>query len=1761
MSKLFSGSFIVGLCTKMFEMNTRHHSSNSCKLGVVLTALFVFTLQGFGATINVAAGESIQTAIEDAKAGDAIQLAAGVYEEQVTITKNIALIGAESGSTTIKAPAGDLAELPGRGVDRSYVVGVDGVIAVIEGITVDGNSSGVTNSNLVGIAGFEGATLTVTDSTIQNTKSGTAGGIGVANYDGENLTVTGTAVKDFGEAGIVFDRNATAASTAVLSGNTITGSTSTVQQLGISVRQAETVSVTKNVISGIAGGTINNVASSIALFRNGTVTVTENTITGSSSLHEYGITVKDSGGTVTVRGNKVDKAGFGIVFDGVDVTFSGTIIGNDVKGAPVDGAGIWLDSVTGTVKNNAITGNDTGIFLLDDKDSKIYDNEISGVGEPGGNKTDPLDPAVATGKGWFISSDITKGAKVSPAEEQLDATNNWFGITDYATINAQLRGSEIDTAGYFLTGDSDNGAVGFVPPVNLNLSVDAAATEDLAAYTFKTIQRAVDFAKAGYTINVAAGSYVEQVTIPISLTLTGAGSGTTTIESPKERLTRLQGDGQDRTYVVGVNNANVLISGFTIDGSSAGAKNAYLVGIGGFLGAQITVSNCRVQNVNGGTTGGIGIAGFDSGSLQVTGTIIETFRLAGVVVRGNGGVFTDATIGSTTEANTITGTTGSTVPQSGVSISGVTTVSIVNNTITQISGASQSVASPNINSITSPISLSNNGTSTISGNTLTGTGGLHEYGVSVYKNTVSLMVSKNMIQKFGFGVVFDGTGGTFSGTIDSNTIKDAPLDGAGIFVDTVTAIIINNLIAGNDTGIYLLNDKGSRINKNEISGVGAAGGDKTGALDAEATGKGWFISNDITEDGITFTVATVAIDAAQNWFGTVSTGTIEAQIRGAVTIREILPVGTSTAKGTGFIPTVTINRKPVIDTAIRVNVDEDKTVIIDVIKDGIASDKDFADGADTLKHEIINQPDNGTLVFVSAAGKGVYTPNVNFNGEDKFTLRTTDSKGEKAEGVIKIIVAAVNDKPTVSEVFVNVKGVTETSVPLKVTDVDDTAGFTLSVTNLPANFVAVIGTLTTNVADGKKVLVNDSEFDEGDIPLLFTPKADFNGFFTFQYSAKDGSNAQSESKDVRINVGSPAWFPAIDLETVKDEDGRGPLTVAADEQYEIKINKVSFKLDAQGNVDLTNKKKNVISSSTIVIMNIRTSATKTIVDARDYLLAKNRGLQSNKKDSKDAFKDEYRVQISKFDTDNMMNVVVVSDRLETVGSDETNADNTKLIIPPLTYAAPTVDGGIPTEFDADTATNPRFNAADKDYDFAVNLKNVSGFRVQVGEPTRDAVGIINGIGKIVLERLIRIDPYDTNNGFIRTEGRFVAEGLIVTDAGEYVVAVKPINPDIEAVAVVGLAAANVIKIDKKVEFTEKPKGIDAGGILDTSMKPGINIPDFKMTGFDLGTVGASGNAEVKFEWNAVPQTREYFIYVTEFRENKLVVDTTKTKGALSFTMDLGPGFYRWHIITQNEAGNAPFWSPPKFFFLGPQPISAKPIIKNVTVTGTGNDDGRIYFGETTAIKIDVAWIKPGAKIKVRLASSIGNLVERTEAVTAGAATTTINIAEADSDINFKLAGDPENRLSIPTYFITLTPVASDGTEGSIIQRSYVPEVKPKAAEIKKPSVITLTAAQDGVNVEGFTADSLAPTKLTFEAAIKILNPRTRFVNQDVKSVPITGTLAIDADGKVNNIKFTDDTNGIFVNPLSTSELILKIRVRGETDTKTGPWSRQFLFKI
>jgi hypothetical protein len=153
----------------------------------------------------------------------------------------------------------------------------------------------------------------------------------------------------------------------------------------------------------------------------------------------------------------------------------------------------------------------------------------------------------------------------------------------------------------------------------------------------KHVQQAVDVASVGDTVSLATGNYVEQVSIAKDLTLTGAGSGASTISAPAV----LVPDSQGFLNIVEINSgASVQMSRLAVDGPGPGTCGSIDRGISVIGGRQRVRAGGERDTEAGG-----GLAVVDHGEVVGAGTQLR-----------NGGQMIDPEVGHLTiDHTTLTG--------------------------------------------------------------------------------------------------------------------------------------------------------------------------------------------------------------------------------------------------------------------------------------------------------------------------------------------------------------------------------------------------------------------------------------------------------------------------------------------------------------------------------------------------------------------------------------------------------------------------------------------------------------------------------------------------------------------------------------------------------------------------------------------------------------------------------------------------------------------------------------------------------------------------------------------------------------------------------------------------------------------------------------------------------------------------------------------------------------------------------------------------
>jgi parallel beta-helix repeat protein len=323
---------------------------------------------------------TIQAAVNAAKPGDTIALAAGRFTQQVTIRKRLTLKGASVNSTTVSAPSspapGPLASL------RSIVTVVGGAHVAISNLTVTGprapscaSPSDLNEGILVG----QNATLDLRSAAVTNVRDGPSGcvrsqtkAIAVA------VGVTGTVAASPGSPNGGLAGGYASPGHAIIKADLISG----YGQEGIDIAgSGSTATITGSHISGIGSSSALLVHGVIVEF-GGTAMIVGNTINGNectsphadaslrggrscgpgvNQVHDKGISVSVSGPGTIIMDNKLSGNDVGILL--VKSPSCCTISHNTLVGNRYFGDLIWDSTSTG-VNDDIISGSRVGVGVV-----------------------------------------------------------------------------------------------------------------------------------------------------------------------------------------------------------------------------------------------------------------------------------------------------------------------------------------------------------------------------------------------------------------------------------------------------------------------------------------------------------------------------------------------------------------------------------------------------------------------------------------------------------------------------------------------------------------------------------------------------------------------------------------------------------------------------------------------------------------------------------------------------------------------------------------------------------------------------------------------------------------------------------------------------------------------------------------------------------------------------------------------------------------------------------------------------------------------------------------------------------------------------------------------------------------------------------------------------------------------------------------------------------------------------------------------------
>lgn len=308
---------------------------------------------GAGASGDAGCYNSIQDAINAASSGDTINVAAGVYQEQIFIlNKDISLIGAGVNDTFIESPNNLSVSFTTSAANRS-VLHVGGGNVTIKNLTIDGLGKGNANHRMMGLSFYNGAGLIdnirvtrVENSPANGSQSGNA--IYAYNNDGvsRSIVVKNSDVDNFQKNGITMNG---ANLTAEVINNNVScyGVVDFIAQNGIQFGWGATGTISGNDVNGCSFINPSN------LYNRGSAGIL---------LYDVGDNLKVQDNTTTNNDNGIYPSlfGFGLVIQG-------NAISSNYYGLPV------YDNSTANpvlISNNQFSDN---VWDLDNYDSDEID--------------------------------------------------------------------------------------------------------------------------------------------------------------------------------------------------------------------------------------------------------------------------------------------------------------------------------------------------------------------------------------------------------------------------------------------------------------------------------------------------------------------------------------------------------------------------------------------------------------------------------------------------------------------------------------------------------------------------------------------------------------------------------------------------------------------------------------------------------------------------------------------------------------------------------------------------------------------------------------------------------------------------------------------------------------------------------------------------------------------------------------------------------------------------------------------------------------------------------------------------------------------------------------------------------------------------------------------------------------------------------------------------------------------------------------------
>lgn len=757
---------------------------------------------------------TIQAAINAANPGDTITIAAGNYNENLTIDKRVRLVGAgsdtNSASNTIVTAANaasPVVNITGTGTgiasrielrDLRLTGGSEGVL-----ISGSGLSAFFTFDNLAAVGNTGSgihvnhtgnvADIVVSDAVLSNNgNSGFRIATAVTTFNG--LTMTNTLIQENGIHGL------------------ITGPSDSIDVTNI------TISDTQFIRNGVALPATSGGYGDLSFFQfNGNATLTNITITGSTDPDQgAAVALQLRGANALAPMGNVTINGLTITGQYRDNTTPYTWIGS---GLMISGYNDLSNLSLNNVNLNLTPATDpstTAVFNL-------YLDNLPGTALNLGNM-------VLGGQATGDIVNISTGTVDATSATFTSAADN-FAIEDRITHAIDLPGVGLVTwvpNNVYVTPNS------FAPP----------------ATTAPSIQRAVDAVATGGTVNLSAGTFENEFTIAKNLTMVGQGA-TTIIQSPATLTQSFVSSDTNKPIILVQGASNVTLRDFTVDGLGRGNSNYRFTGVA-YVNAAGLIDNLTVQNITdtpfSGTQHGLAIYAYANDAsprtLTVQDSTVTNFQKNGITITG-------VNLTANVTGNTVTGIgPTTTIAQNGIQFSGGATGTITGNTVSNVSYTPGNWASTCV-LVYDSVGLD------VANNTLTDCqiGFYHIVGSGTYTGNTVTATTTSTGSPYIYGAAFDGM---TSVTVTGNTLtSDGAADSYGVTFyagyngNNVTATMTGNLVQNWDYGIYV---------EECASGCAATPGTYT-AVDIHFNR---IVDN--TTAGLEST-ANSTVDAENNWWG------------------------------------------------------------------------------------------------------------------------------------------------------------------------------------------------------------------------------------------------------------------------------------------------------------------------------------------------------------------------------------------------------------------------------------------------------------------------------------------------------------------------------------------------------------------------------------------------------------------------------------------------------------------------------------------------------------------------------------------------------------------------------------------------------------------------------------------------------------------------------------------------------------------------------